>query len=147
MTEVIHDLRHHVDQFRSTVLRVRKGDLSFAALAVAIVFGSLLGIVVLQTLIVQTRVELDQVNAELDGAIDENQELRLAMLELEAPARVQNVALTRLGMIRPITRKYLPGIDPATVPVAPPQVENPFGPGPLPPELLPPESAPVEPEQ
>lgn len=135
MGETTATLGQALRTLRTRLLPVRRGDLSFVAFSLAVVFGSLFGIVVLQTFIVQNRVELDQVNRELDIARDENQRLRLTVLDMEAPGRVQDVALGRLGMIRPIERQYLPGIDPMTVRVATPGSENPFGPAPLPDEL------------
>lgn len=135
MTESLAAVGSALHTLRTRLLPVRRSDLSFVALALSVVFGSLLGIVVLQTLIVQNRVDLDQVTRELEVARDENQRLRLTVLEMEAPGRVQDVALGRLGMIRPIERRYLPGIDPMTVPVQPPATDNPFGPAPLPDEL------------
>ena len=93
--------------------RVHIGNLSFAALALIVVFGSLLGIVVLQTLIVQNRVRLDEVTQELDIAREENQRLRLLEIELVAPDRILDVAIDDLGMVRPSQRRYLPGVDPA----------------------------------
>ncbi|MGI9606806.1 MAG: hypothetical protein ACR2P0_11770 [Acidimicrobiales bacterium] len=115
----------------------RRTDISFAAVALVVVFGSLFGIVVLQALIVQNRVELDEVNRELAVAREENQRLRLLEIELEAPERIQDAALTRIGMTRPDQRRYLPGIDPDAVEVRLPPEGNPFGPGPLPDFLLP----------
>lgn len=117
-------------------LRRAKQELSFLAIALTVVFGSLFGIVVVQTLIVQNRVELDDVDDRLEVAREENQRLRLQVLELEAPDRVLSVAIGRLAMIRPDERRYLPGIDPAVVPVALPEGDNPFGPGPLPDEAV-----------
>ena len=113
-------------------MRERLHNLSFAAVALIVVFGSLLGIVVLQTFIVQTRVELDQLDRELQAAREQNQELRLSVIELEAPERVLSVAIERLGMTRPDQRRYLPGIDPAVEQVSPPSAGDPFGPAPLP---------------
>lgn len=132
MSETTAALGQALRTLRTRLLPVRRGDLSFAAFSLAVVFGSLLGIVVLQTFIVQNRVDLDRVSRELDIARDENQHLRLSVLELEAPGRVQDVALGRLGMIRPVERQYLPGIDPMTVQVATPKSKDPFGPAPLP---------------
>ena len=113
-------------------MKERLQSLSFAAVALIVVFGSLLGIVVLQTFIVQTRVELDQLDRELQTARDHNRQLRLAVIELEAPERVLSVAIERLGMTRPDQRRYLPGIDPAVEQVSLPTSDNPFGPAPLP---------------
>ncbi|NNC78862.1 MAG: cell division protein FtsL [Acidimicrobiales bacterium] len=121
---------------RSFLLRSRTGDLSFAAVAFTVVFGSLLGIVALQTMIVQNRVELDRVSSQLDEELEINRRLRLEVIELESPDRVLELASDRLGMIRPDERRYLPGIDPVNQVVAQPQLANPFGPGELPDFLI-----------
>ena len=73
----------------------------FSVVAVVVIFGSLLGIVVVQTFIVQNRVRLDAVNADLDDAREINQQLRLEVIELEAPERILDTAVTRLGMTLP----------------------------------------------
>lgn len=110
----------------------REDVLGFFAFAVLVVFGSLLGIVVIQTLIVENRVQLDAVTNELDEQRELNQRLRLQVIELEAPERIRDTAVARLGMVRPAERIYLPGLDPdlQAVPLPPPG--DPFGPGPLP---------------
>lgn len=117
--------------------RGRSSDVVFPVVAVVVVFGSLLGIVVVQTFIVQNRVQLDAVNSELSTAVERNRELRLSVIELEAPERILDTAVSRLGMIRPDERTYLPGIDPDLVEVRLPPSGNPFGPGPLPESLFP----------
>ena len=97
-----------------------------------VVFGSLLGIVVVQTFIVQNRVALDGVSAELSAERAINQELRLEVIELEAPVRILETAVDRLGMVRPAERTYLPGVDPnLQAIVQPPPAGDPFGPAPL----------------
>lgn len=121
---------------RSRVRQIRSGELSFAAVALVVVFGSLLGIVVLQTFIVQNRVQLDAVNRELDEARDENRRLRLEVIELEAPDRILDSAVERIGMIRPDERRYLPGIDPEVTAVRLPPPGDPFGAAVLPDWLL-----------
>lgn len=114
----------------------RTGDVWFSMVAVIVIFGSLLGIVVVQTFIVQNRVKWDAVNNELADARELNQSLRLEVIELEAPERILETAITRLGMVRPEERNYVPGIDPDLVEVRLPPAGDPFGPGPLPPHLL-----------
>lgn len=120
---------------RSAALRERTGDVWFSMVAIVVVFGSLLGIVVVQTFIVQNRVKWDAVNNDLVEARELNQSLRLEVIELEAPERILETAITRLGMVRPDERNYVPGIDPDLVEVRLPPPGDPFGPGPLPPEL------------
>lgn len=111
----------------------------FSVVAVVVIFGSLLGIVVVQTFIVQNRVRLDAVNADLDDAREINQQLRLEVIELEAPERILDTAVTRLGMTRPAERTYLPGKDPDLEEIRPPGPGDPFGPGILPEHLRDPE--------
>ncbi len=107
-------------------------QLVFPAIAVVVVFGSLLGIVIVQTFIVQNRVLLDGVSAEISAEQAINQELRLEVIELEAPARILETAVDRLGMIRPEERTYLPGVDPdLNAILQPPTLGDPFGPAPL----------------
>lgn len=115
----------------------RSGDVVFSVVALVVVFGSLLGIVVVQTFIVQNRVKLDAVNADLSVERERNQHLRLNVIELEAPKRILDTATTRLGMVRPDERTYLPGVDPNLVTIRQPVAGDPFGPGPLPDSLLP----------
>ncbi len=122
---------------RARVQKDRSGDVVFSIVALVVVFGSLLGIVVVQTFIVQNRVQLDAVNAELNIEREKNQQLRLEVIELEAPKRILDTATTRLGMVRPEQRAYLPGIDPNLVTIQQPGVGNPFGPAPLPESLMP----------
>jgi len=111
---------------------VQRGNVWFSMVAILVVFGSLLGIVVVQTFIVQNRVKWDSVNNELVEAREQNQRLRLQVIELEAPERILETAVTRLGMVRPEERTYVPGVDPDLVEVRLPPAGDPFGPGPLP---------------
>lgn len=114
----------------------KSGSLIFPAVAIIVVFGSLLGIVVVQTFIVQNRVQLDAVSVELTAERAINQELRLEVIELEAPARILETAVERLGMIRPAERTYLPGVDPNLAAILQPPVQgDPFGPAQLSSEL------------
>ena len=127
--------RTGAQETRSRRTRKRRGDVIFSMIAITVVFGSLLGIVVLQTFIVQTRVNLDAVNSDLAEARERNQQLQLEVIELEAPERILDAAVTRLGMVRPDERTYLPGIDPNLVEVRLPPSGDPFGPAPLPDHL------------
>jgi len=136
VTGHLHLLHSGFLRWRGAIRRLEMGDVSFAAVALFVVFGSLLGIVVLQTFIVQNRVELDVINEELELERERNQELRVAVIELEAPARIMTAADDRLGMTRPQVRRYLPGIDPTIAEVAlPPEAVDPFAPAPLPADL------------
>jgi cell division protein FtsL len=130
MTDV--SLQASVRSVVAFLRRARNGDLSFVAIAFTVVFGSLLGIVALQTMIVQNRVDLDRVGRQLDEELEVNRRLRLEVIELESPDRVLELASDRLGMIRPSQRRYLPGIDPVNQVVKQPEGADPFGPGALP---------------
>lgn len=112
-----------------------EGGVRFSMVAIIVVFGSLLGTVVVQTFIVENRVRWDAVNSELAEAREVNQQLRLEVIELEAPERILDTAVTRLGMVRPDERTYVPGIDPTVTEVRLPPSGDPFGPGPLPEHL------------
>ncbi len=111
----------------------------FALVAAVIVFGSLLGNVVFQTAILQTRLQLDDVNGRLVEAREQNRRLRLTVMELESPDRVLAGAVDGLGMVRPDARRYLPGVDPTIDSIRQPEGADPFGPGPLPDFLREPE--------
>lgn len=108
----------------------------FSAIALIVVFGSLFGIVVVQTFIVQNRVQLDSINADLFEQEERNRELRLDVIELESPERILDTAVSRLGMVRPTDRNYLPGVDPDVDILDAPGFGDPFGPAPLPQDLL-----------
>lgn len=116
---------------------IRPKNLIFPVISILVVFGSLLGIVVIQTFIVQNRVQLDSISVELSEERALNQALRLDVIELEAPERILETASSRLGMIRPTARTYLPGVDPdLQAIVQPPRRGDPFGPAPLSAELV-----------
>ncbi len=114
-----------------------RSKLTFPLVAVIVVFGSLLGTVAVQTLIVQNRVQLDQVQAQIAEQEALNQELWLEVVELESPERILEAATSQLGMIRPGERTYLPGVDPDLVVIAQPApTGDPFGQAPLSDELV-----------
>lgn len=117
------------------------GDMSFADLRVIsligfVGLGAMFGIVVLQAMIVQNRLQLDDVSDQLEEAQAENERLQFEVIELESPNRIQEVAIGHLGLERPERRSYLPGVDPIITTIAPPLDENPFAPAPLPEEFL-----------
>lgn len=129
-------LRETANRLKLPAAKKRSGDVVFSIVAIVVVFGSLLGTVVVQTFIVQNRVKLDAVNSDLSVAREENQQLRLEVIELEAPKRILEAATNRLDMVRPEQRTYLPGIDPNLVTISTPPEGDPFGPAPLPEALL-----------
>lgn len=108
------------------------GNMVFSIVAVVVIFGSLLGTVIVQTVIVQNRVRLDAVNVELEQAREQHQQLRLEVIELQAPERILATAVERLGMTRPAERTYLPGTDPNLEAIVQPGPGDPFGAGALP---------------
>lgn len=115
----------------------RPSRLVFPLVAVLVVFGSLLGTVAVQTLIVQNRVSLDEVSANIAEAQALNQQLRLDVIELESPERILESAISELGMARPGERTYLPGVDPDLVAITQPApTGDPFGEAPLSDELI-----------
>jgi len=122
---------------KARAIRDRAGKAVFPVVAIFVVFGSLLGTVVVQTFIVQNRVKLDAVTTDLSGARERNQQLRLEVIELEAPKRILDTAITRIGMVRPEERVYLPGVDPTIESIAPPAPGDPFGPAVLPDSMKP----------
>ncbi len=122
---------------RNAPLVPNAANLVFPIVAVIVVFGSLLGIVIVQTFIVQNRVQLDTISSDLSAERALNQELRLEVIELESPERILDTAVRRLGMIRPDQRTYLPGVDPHLQEILqPPATGDPFGPAPLSDELI-----------
>lgn len=130
-------MREFLAKARKSNAANKQSSFVFPVVAVLVIFGSLLGIVVVQTFIVQNRVQLDVISSELDVERAINQELRLEVIELEAPERILEAASTQLGMIRPAERTYLPGVNPDLQPVRqPPEAGDPFGPAPLSDELI-----------
>lgn len=69
-------------------------------------FGIAFALVVAQALLVQGQQRLDDLQAETEAAVRQQQELRLQVAQLESPARIVEAA-TRLGMVPPERITYL----------------------------------------
>lgn len=70
-------------------------------LATMALFGSLFGLAVFHTLLVQSQAELDELDQEISRAEAHTEELRLEVAELESPERIMRVAVEELGLVRP----------------------------------------------
>ena len=76
----------------------------------------LFAIVALRVLLAQGQVEVDRLEAAIEVAQARQQDLRLTVAELEAPAQIVGAARQRLGMVTPVTVTYLappPAVTPA----------------------------------
>ena len=94
-----------------------------AVLAVLLVMGTALATVAVQTVLVEAKVEADQLEREIRIEQARQAELSLEVAALESPGRILEEARSRLGMVPPIDRPYL-------APVVPGDPENPIdGPG------------------
>ncbi len=96
--------------------------------AFLMLFGALLGAVVVQTGVVQHQVEKDELGDRIAEQSELQDRLSLDVAKLEAPQRILSEAQERLGMVTPDNRPYLPPVvpdDPLT-PVPFPGV-SPFG--------------------
>lgn len=96
--------------------------------AFLMLFGALLGAVVVQTGVVQHQVEKDELGDRIAEQSETQDRLSLEVARLEAPQRILSEAQERLGMVAPDNRPYLPPVvpdDPST-PVPLPD-ESPFG--------------------
>ena len=91
----------------------------FGGIAVVLLFGSLLGLAIFHSVLVQGQLRLDQANREIAQEQARERELRLQVAQLGAPERVLAAAEAR-GMVQPNDRKYLPAVVPGTVVPAPP---------------------------
>ncbi len=96
---------------RST--RVLTGALVFA------VFAGLFAIVALRVMLAQGQVDIDRLTASVEAEQAVQQDLRLTVAELEAPAQVVAAARQRLGMTTPVTVTYLRPAPPLAAAEAP----------------------------
>jgi len=85
-----------------------------AALVIA-VFAGLFAIVALRVLLAQGQVDIDRLTTSIEAQQAAQQDLRLAVAELEAPAQIVGAARQRLGMVTPPIVTYLTP-PPATAP-------------------------------
>ena len=74
---------------------------------VAVTCAGLFAIVALRVLLAQGQVEVDRLEASIETAQAVQQDLRLTVAELEAPAQIVAAARQRLGMVTPVTVTYL----------------------------------------
>jgi cell division protein FtsL len=70
-------------------------------LAALALFGSLLGLAVFHTFLVESQLELDHIDGQIEEADAATGQLRLEVAELRAPDRIRQVAVADLGMVAP----------------------------------------------
>lgn len=81
---------------------------------VVVLLGGLFAIGVLQAVVTQAQGRIDQLDRQIDEAVNLDRELRLRRAELLSPARLATEARDRLGMVPPETINYLdPAVPPA----------------------------------
>ncbi len=95
-------------------VRARRRARVLTGVLVGLACLGLFAIVTLRVLLAQGQAEVDRLETSVDAARTAQQDLRLSVAELEAPAHVVAAARQRLGMITPATVTYL------TPPPAPP---------------------------
>jgi cell division protein FtsL len=76
-------------------------------LTVLVLFASVFGVVVFQTLLVQGQARLDTLNKRTAEEQIRSRELNRELADLGAPGRIVNVARDRLGMVAPTDVVYL----------------------------------------
>ena len=95
--------RPRSNQIRRIVVRV-----------VIVLLSGLFAIGVLQAVVTQAQGRIDQLDHQIDEAVNLDRELRLWRAELLSPARLATEARDRLGMVPPETINYLdPAVPPA----------------------------------
>jgi cell division protein FtsL len=97
--------------------RVRLG--AVGAIALVLLFGSMLGLAVFHSILVQGQLHLDQTNRQIEQEQARERELRLQVAQLAAPDRILAAAEQR-GMVQPNDRKYLAAVVPSNVVPPPP---------------------------
>jgi cell division protein FtsL len=93
---------------RRRVTRILTGVL------VAAVCAGLFAIVALRVVLAQGQVEVDRLQASVDAETATQQQLRLQVAQLEAPAQIVAAARSRLGMVTPPSVTYLNPAPPAS---------------------------------
>jgi cell division protein FtsL len=83
-----------------------------------LVFGSLLGLAVFHSVLVQSQLRLDKIDARISEEQDRQNALRLQVAQLGAPERIISAAGEQ-GMVPPDDRKFLAAVVPGTVVPAP----------------------------
>ena len=89
------------------------------AIALTLLFGSMLGLAVFHSVLVQGQLRLDQTNRRIEQEQARERELRLQVAQLAAPERILAAAEQR-GMVQPNDRKYLAAVVPNNVVPPPP---------------------------
>ena len=84
----------------------RRARLVTSVLLAAALAG-LFAIVALRVLLAQGQVEVDRLETSIEQAQAVQQDLRLTVAQLEAPAQIVAAARQRLGMVTPVTVTYL----------------------------------------
>lgn len=93
--------------------------LRIAGVATAtLIFGSMLGLAVFHSVLVQGQLQLDRLDGQITTEQERQTSLRLQVAQLGAPARII-VAAGQQGMVPPDDRKFLAAVVPGTV-VPPP---------------------------
>ena len=82
----------------------------------AVACAGLFAIVALRVLLAQGQVEVDRLEESIEATQAAQQDLRLIVTELEAPAQIVAAARQRLGMVPPVTVTYLAPPPPLPVP-------------------------------
>jgi len=80
-------------------------------LAAVLLFGSLLGVAVFHSVLVQGQLGLDRMEQEIQTEQDLQRTLRKQVAELASPERIQAEAIAR-GMVMPEERAYLQAVVP-----------------------------------
>lgn len=83
-----------------------------------LVFGSMLGLAVFHSVLVQGQLHVDQLDSQIRAEQERQSALRLQVAQLGAPQRII-VAAGEQGMVPPDDRKFLPAIIPGSA-VPPP---------------------------
>ncbi len=87
--------------------RLRRRTRLVTGALVALTCAGLFAIVALRVVLAQGQVEVDRLEASIEEAQAVQQDLRLTVAELEAPAQIVAAARQRLGMVTPVTVTYL----------------------------------------
>ena len=78
-------------------------------IALGAFFLILFAVALLQTVLVQGKIHLDGLHADVAARQAEVQLLREAVSEAESPAHIRDVAINQLGMVEPPVQYILPG--------------------------------------
>ena len=87
--------------------RPRRLTRLITAALVLTTFAVLFAIVALRVLLAQGQVDIDRLTGSIEAQQAVQQDLRLTVAELEAPAQIVAAARQRLGMVTPVTVTYL----------------------------------------